>query len=344
MARRSQEGSDVVQTAKRPFAKTVPPTPHEDGSDDGFDDGFDDDDEFDDEGVGVTDPSDSSLQPSKPGNPAQPKSSSKIWQRMGMNPEQVAQDRAERARIQDRRSVRSDSMLNLALDGQDARFKAKVYELVVEMDIDPDDSLFLMLIATGRLEVLMEEYPAELGSLFDQWEERLYSELQAYKEGLEKYERTAVRASEKAISKTVESLIRKASFDKFVHSFTVMSVGLAVALSLAAIGLGLGIGYRMRDDQAKAVKYAVDTPRKLTVDEFNALTWALSPDGIQAKNLLDWNKDLLAGNACESQAQAMGLTLTLQGQKAQQGACVLWVRSIAERKLSPIVAPKSKTK
>jgi hypothetical protein len=272
--------------------------------------------------------------------------------RLGMQPQQVAQTQRQASERSQRRQGslpqssrvpqvdHARTLLNEALEEQDDRTKAKVYQWVIQHGLDADDPLFLVLIATGHLKVLMEERPKELSALFDQWEERLFTELKGYKEGLEIYERTAVKAQQKAISQSVTHLIQGTVMDKFIHSFTLASVSIAAVLGLSALGLGGFVGYQLHSAQAKAIEYAPGEPRQLTLNEAQALQWATSPEGVQAKNLFDWNRDLLAGNACEQQTQALGLTLTLQGQKARQGACVLWVRSVSEREFVKEAPPK----
>ncbi|MBD2311239.1 hypothetical protein H6G20_06150 [Desertifilum sp. FACHB-1129] len=266
--------------------------------------------------------------------------------RRGMDKSVMRQEHQYRMRLKQRRSGipteiaqtsyqarHQETLLALALEGQDDRFKAKVYELVIDLNLEPDDPLFLMLIATGRLETLLEERPQELSALFDQWEDRVYTKLENYRSGLETYERTAVKAQEKAIAQSVHDLIQRTTFEKFVHSFTVASVGLAIAFTLIAAGVGGALGYGFREFQARAVRYAPLEPRRLTLAEAQALEWSTSREGQRARQLWEWNRDLLANYACEQQAENLGVTLSLQGQLAERGACVLWVRPVSERRL-----------
>jgi len=254
----------------------------------------------------------------------------------GMQPETVYPRQQQRQIYQQRRTLR-DTLLSLALDGQDERFKNKVYELVVEMKLDPDDPLFLMLVATGRLELMLEEQPGALSALFDQWEERVYGQIQNYQQGLEQYERTAVKAQQKAIADSVHTLIRKTTFDKLVHTFSAASTLIAATLLLLAAGIGGTLGITWFQAQQAQVEYAPGQPRQLTLEEANALRWAMSADGQFAQDLLEWNRDLLSSQGrlllCEQQAKQLGVTLELQGQKASRGACVLWVRPLRDRQL-----------
>ena len=201
----------------------------------------------------------------------------------GMQPETVY-PRQQQQETRQRRRTLQDTLLSLALDGQDERFKNKVYELVVELKLDPDDPLFLMLVATGRLELMLEEHPGELSTLFDQWEERVYGQLQNYQQGLEQYERTAVKAQQKAIAESVQSLIRKTTFDKLVHTFSAASTVIAGTLLLVAVGVGGALGIAWSQAQQAQIVYAPGQPRQLTLEEANALHWAMGADGRFAKH------------------------------------------------------------
>ena len=89
--------------------------------------------------------------------------------------------------------------LDLALDGQSDEFKVKVYEIVRRFRLDATDPAFLLLISTGRLEVLLEEFPDRFEALFrreltalkqqfttiQQWMTRTKADLDGYRGGLE---------------------------------------------------------------------------------------------------------------------------------------------------------------
>ncbi len=109
-------------------------------------------------------------------------------------------------------------------------------------------------------------------------------------------------------------------------------MGLATAFALAAAGIGGLLGYQVRESQARAVQYAPGQPRQLTLADAKALEWATSTEGQRAQQLWEWNRDLLYNLSCEQQAQALGVTLSLQGQLAERGACVLWVRPVNQRR------------
>lgn len=57
-------------------------------------------------------------------------------------------------------------LLDLALEGKSDTFKVKVFEIVRKFKLDASDPSFLLLLSTGQLEVLLEEFPVAFESLF----------------------------------------------------------------------------------------------------------------------------------------------------------------------------------
>ncbi|MGL4618112.1 DUF6753 family protein [Chroococcidiopsis sp.] len=244
----------------------------------------------------------------------------------GMTREAVDRRKRKRLLYERRRKQLDRTILALALRGKDESFKAKVYEIVIQTGLDPEDPAFLLLIATGRLELLLEESPKELEALFDQWTQGIHAQLQNYREGLEEhYERAALKAQEKAIAQSVQALIQKAAIDKFLHSINAISIAAGAVLILVAGGLGWSLGMGWTTWQQARVEYAPGKPRQLTLEEATALKWATSSQGQFARNLMSWNQTLLArqgfsrSRLCEQDAKQLGITLELEGRKAKRG-------------------------
>lgn len=60
-------------------------------------------------------------------------------------------------------------LLDRALAGQPPEVKARVLDIVLRLGLDPTDDLFVVMIAFGFLQVLLEEYPGTLTELFDEF-------------------------------------------------------------------------------------------------------------------------------------------------------------------------------
>ena len=59
----------------------------------------------------------------------------------------------------------SQTLLEILLEGRSDRFKAKVLEIVYRYHVDVNDPNLQILIATGQLEVLLEEMPDRLEAI-----------------------------------------------------------------------------------------------------------------------------------------------------------------------------------
>jgi hypothetical protein len=66
-------------------------------------------------------------------------------------------------------------LLDRVLDGKPAEVKARVLDLIVRMGIDPEDEFFLIFIALGQLQVLIEDSPNEWQDLFSDFQGELQS-------------------------------------------------------------------------------------------------------------------------------------------------------------------------
>jgi ElaB/YqjD/DUF883 family membrane-anchored ribosome-binding protein len=242
----------------------------------------------------------------------------------GMAPAAVKRQQSQEQIRTRRRKALGESLLALALEEQDPGFKNKVYEIIVHTGMDVNDPALLLMIATGRLETLLEESPKELSALFDQWSEVTHSQITNYREGLEHYERAAVKGQQKAIARAAEKLVQKVAIEQFVKSINAMSIGIGAGIVLLSLGAGFFLGN-------------VWAIARLELDEANALQWTTSEEGKFAQDLMKWNADLLRRSGgklpCETEAAQLGVTLEVEGRKAKRGFCTLWVAPATQRGL-----------
>jgi Bacterial regulatory proteins, luxR family len=103
------------------------------------------------------------------------------------------------------RQAKSESYLNRLLEGKDADFQRRILAVTVEHGLSTSDPLFLIMLATGQLQVLLEDKPAELDLLFKRWAEGIYDHL-------EKAKRTAIAEKLYISIGTVKSDVRSILF------------------------------------------------------------------------------------------------------------------------------------
>jgi hypothetical protein len=91
------------------------------------------------------------------------------------------------------------SFLNQYLEGRSETFKNKVYELVIRYGWDVNDPAFVILLATGQMEAILETFPEQFEADFlaamqkqqqafvgyQRWFEARQGELKSYIQGLE---------------------------------------------------------------------------------------------------------------------------------------------------------------
>jgi polyhydroxyalkanoate synthesis regulator phasin len=100
--------------------------------------------------------------------------------------------------------------------------------------------------------------------------------------------------------------------------------------SVVMVAIGAGLGWA--STQLAKPELAPGAPRQLTLDEAETLRWAKSREGKLARNLVQWNDDLLANLDCTKDVDRLGVTLNVQGKPSTFGYCALWVVPPEQRK------------
>ena len=95
-----------------------------------------------------------------------------------------------------------DDLLAQALKGKSEDFKKRVLHFARSCGLSQDDPLFLIMVATGQLEVMLEDAPETLQLLFETWNQDLAN-------NLEKVEQVAVQRQKVAINRAAQALIHE---------------------------------------------------------------------------------------------------------------------------------------
>lgn len=220
-------------------------------------------------------------------------------------------------------AVDTKSLLDIALEGQSEEYRRKVLELAFKGKIEPTDPIFLILLATGRLEVLIEESPKpeDFELAFDRWVGRI-------NKTLANYERVAVEKQEGQIAEAVNSLVRQTELTKVATS--ARSLMVAAGILLTTLGVGALMGWMgVLWSQGG---FAPGEALHLTQEQAEALRWATSGEGKFARNLIRWNSDGLTELECKKDVERLGVTLEVAGRPATSGFCTIWVEPIEKRR------------
>jgi len=235
---------------------------------------------------------------------------------------------------------RSDrNLLEVLLKDKDDLFKARVMEIVALLGIYPSDPLFYVLISTGTLQALLERSPKELEYMFNAWSDRLFQGFQdmdkQIQDNIDAQSKAAIKIYQKDISKGVTDVLNKTAVKQAQRSLpTLIWAGsICTVLVLAGLLTGWIAGSAKTMNDLKVGGLDPSGLRRLTQKELATLTWANSSDGQYARNLLEWNKDLLANNGkeCQAEARSLGVVLRLGSKEAIDGFCPLWVVAPSQR-------------
>jgi hypothetical protein len=100
-----------------------------------------------------------------------------------------------------------DSLLDRALEGRSEGFKAKVLDLVVRYQWDINDPGFLLLISTGQMELLLNEFPEQFEGLVQHLVTTLEQPIAELRRSMESYS-TEARMTLQGMNTTNEALVR----------------------------------------------------------------------------------------------------------------------------------------
>ncbi|MEG3926143.1 DUF6753 family protein [Microcoleus sp. T3_D1] len=220
-------------------------------------------------------------------------------------------------------AVDTKSLLDIALEGQSEEYRRKVLELAFKGKIEPTDPIFLILLATGRLEVLIQESPKpeDFELAFDRWVGRINKTLASY-------ERVAVEKQEGQIAEAVNSLVRQTELRRVATSAGSLVVAAGILLTTLGIGALMGWMGLLGSQGGFAPGKAVH----LTQEQAEALRWATSAEGKLARNLMRWNSDSLTNLECKKDVRRLGVTLEVAGRASTSGFCTIWVEPVKKRK------------
>lgn len=221
-----------------------------------------------------------------------------------------------------------DDLLAEALKGKSEDFKRRVLDFVDRSGLSQDDPLFLVLVATGQLEAMLEEAPVTLQLLFKNWNTDLAR-------NLELVESVAVERQKVAIDRAANALIHKAQLREGGKLLTAVFPAGIFLFFILGMGFIMGILMPPWITGVLGGGYTKVQSTLLTWEELDAMKWATSSEGKFARNLINWNRGYLDNGECVKDAQRLGVILSEYGRKAKSGYCLVWAVPPEQRKFSP---------
>ncbi|HAX89169.1 MAG TPA: hypothetical protein DCY91_23635 [Cyanobacteria bacterium UBA11370] len=210
----------------------------------------------------------------------------------------------------------TSSLLEKLLEGRSEEFKRKVFQLVAQTGYSEGDPLFVILLATGTLQTLLNEKPVEIDEMFNRW-------FNSITKSMDLVEKEIVERQKEAIAKAAGDLIRKAERQEASRFFTSILPG------AIAVGVILVIGFVAGITVPPVLKGGYVAGEKLTADEVETLRWANSDEGKYARQLMSWNADYL--KVCNQDVDSLPVKLKMGQREAKKGFCLLWIKPPNQR-------------
>ncbi|NJL63857.1 MAG: hypothetical protein HC903_21025 [Methylacidiphilales bacterium] len=219
-------------------------------------------------------------------------------------------------------------LLAEALKGRSEDFKRRVIDFALRSGLSQDDPLFLVLVATGQLEAMLTDAPETLKLLFNTWNQDLAH-------NLEQVELVAVERQKVAINRAANALIHESLLREGRNIIYSIFPATIVFFLIFLVGFIAGISIPSWIDSVLGGGYTYVRSNLLTEKELEAMNWAISSEGIFAKNLINWNRGYLENRECLKDTQKLGVVLSQYNRKAKSGFCTIWVIPINQRRFVP---------
>jgi hypothetical protein len=210
----------------------------------------------------------------------------------------------------------TSTLLEKLLSGRSEEFKRKVFQLVSQTGYSEGDPLFVILLATGTLQTLLNEKPVEIDEMFNRWTKTVTK-------SMDSVEQEIIERQKLAITQAAGDLIRKAERQESTRFFKSILPGAIAATVVLVVGFVTG------STVPPALKGGYVAGQNLTADDVEALRWANSREGQYARKLLTWNADYL--KVCDQDAAKMPIKLQMGQREAKSGFCLLWVKPPEQR-------------
>jgi hypothetical protein len=212
--------------------------------------------------------------------------------------------------------------LDIAIHDYDPVVKAKIYEIVAKSGIPQNDPYIAIFLSNAQVAATVATAPHLLQSAlakgFDVG-------IQKFRDFLATLRETAVKEQEVAISQAIANIIKNKQHQE--------SQGYWKAISLPFIGfcagmLMIGLAAGMVSGLAIA-KLFLPAPT-LNAQSARDLEWVASDNGKLARNLVDWNRDILK-TCLQDQQNLKDALIVLKGRYVTKGLCALWVLPETQR-------------
>ncbi len=228
------------------------------------------------------------------------------------------------------------SFLDEFLMHQSPELQRQVRKTVEIFNINHDDPFFLILLQCRITQILYETTPnriekafrigeEELIFLFDRYKEKL---LKIQQETFAKYEEEQGHLANIRLRKAVARVLEDNNLNsRGKNKLSPRVAGSLVTAATVVLGsiLAFGVGTQFNNSAI-----AQTWKQELEAEDRVLLAWAKSEEGQTAKDIVDWNEDLI-DQSCQQKVKGLGIVFQIGSAKLTDGFCVLFTEPPNER-------------
>ena len=212
--------------------------------------------------------------------------------------------------------------LDIAIHDYDPVVKAKIYEIVAKSGIPQNDPYIAIFLSNAQVAATVATAPNLLQSAlakgFDVG-------IQKFRDFLATLRETAVKEQEVAISQAIANIIKNKQHKEsqgYWRAISLPFIGFCAGMLMIGLAAGLVSGLAI-------AKLFLPTP-SLNAQSARDLEWVASDNGKLARNLVDWNRDILK-TCLQDQQNLKEALIILNGKYVTKGLCALWVLPETQR-------------
>ena len=212
-------------------------------------------------------------------------------------------------------------------------YASKIVQLVMQYKIQPNDPIFVVLVAMQELELMMVDVPMQIEQVCTEYESRISQMFHKHFGSTESEVRERYQSALAGIKQDIAAAAKELIIDTREEQFTgdLLTLGKMAAPTLALLlgAIGLGVLGTLQYHQLKT--QTLLGSGKLTPEQYSAMEWALSSEGKQAREIMKYNAGYV-GKTCKQDAEAMGLRLQFGERIVTSGFCLLFVEPPNKRR------------
>ncbi len=232
------------------------------------------------------------------------------------------------------------SLMDEVLMHQPREIQRQVRKIVEMSGIERDDPYFLILLTCRIVQILLQNAPGDLEKSCSQsrleivktFDSQIQKLRDSQDEIFRQHSQSALELSIAKVNNALALVLEDNNIETSKGKFTPRVWGAIISSAAAAIALSIGfIGGWSFD---KAVLAKTNTVN-LSPDQEVLLKWAQSKEGQFAKNILEWNEDLI-GQQCQKKVSALNVTIKIGSAEATSGYCWVWTEPPEKRKFTAL--------